>query len=573
MINGLGHRASSVLLWLTPALPVLLAGLLCRGESFPSNDDFLYARSVQLLVEEGKWERVSLHGLLSPAAVTHTLWGALFCWPFGFQFAALSWSSLMLASLAAMALRAMARSVGLDEPRAQLVGLSLACDPLFLTQSFNFMTDAPSASWACIALSATTIGLRVGGSESTEGRSRGRWWLLLGSLATAIGSLNRQNVLVTSFLPMVVLFDRWRRRRPVWVDALLALIPAAAAGLALGAGLYETGSTQRSFPGMVRAIDRDWLRRFLIDMYGGCLLMGLCLLPLLFALMKAWWARRRAILATATLAAGLAATLTVFAKTRGEAYLTQSTGYCLQNAHVGPILLSDGYDPGRWGDMGGVQWPVWSWQVLSIASMAAISLYLVVLVRGEPATIDRESQVIEHGISAAAALPLAALALAIDVRFDRYWLMLAPSVLALAACRLAPTRRLRWPGLILSFGMAMGLFALSAVFAHDYQAWQRARWSIVRQWRAEGLPPQHIDGGYEVNGWFRSAEDHRTTPRPGDQPFGWWSGEAKRFIAVGPRDGMREIARATWRSWATGREHAVLGLEREPDRQLAPGMR
>ena len=65
----------------------------------------------------------------------------------------------------------------------------------------------------------------------------------------------------------------------------------------------------------------------------------------------------------------LVALLIPFAGTSGRACITNSTGAFIQNAHFGPIFLSDMDEPGRWGQLGGVAWPLRVWQVLSLLSI------------------------------------------------------------------------------------------------------------------------------------------------------------------------------------------------------------
>jgi hypothetical protein len=104
---------------------------------------------------------------------------------------------------------------------------------------------------------------------------------------------------------------------------------------------------------------------------------------------------------------------------------------------------------------------------------------------------------------------------------------------------------------------------MDVIFTHDWLAFNETRWNLVKRLRDEGFSSEEIDGGYEVNGWHRSAEDPLTRSRPGGESARWWSERAVRFLAIGPRPGMIEVERETWFSWAVGRPVPVRVLKRD----------
>jgi hypothetical protein len=116
---------------------------------------------------------------------------------------------------------------------------------------------------------------------------------------------------------------------------------------------------------------------------------------------------------------------------------------------------------------------------------------------------------------------------------------------------------------------------ISTAFTHDMLAWNNVRWQYVNTQLANGVRAEAIDGGRDVNAWLRLDEDVNSMPREGDTTP-WWSGRSIRALAVGARPGWHEIDRLPWTSWATGREHYLLVLQREvigtgqPDSTLTP---
>ncbi len=117
-------------------------------------------------------------------------------------------------------------------------------------------------------------------------------------------------------------------------------------------------------------------------------------------------------------------------------------------------------------------------------------------------------------------------------------------------------------------GLGSGLHRMNAgmatVFTHDMLAWNDVRWRFVESQLKQGLRAEQIDGGRDVNAWLRLDEDSDSMPRHGDTSK-WWSGRAELAIAVGQRPGWHEVQRLPWFSWATGREHHLLVLERDLD--------
>src|SRR6266850_6812147 len=61
--------------------------------NFPLNDDWAMATTVKRLVEDGIYRPSGWTGM---PLITQTLWGALFCIPFGFSFTALRFSTLAI---------------------------------------------------------------------------------------------------------------------------------------------------------------------------------------------------------------------------------------------------------------------------------------------------------------------------------------------------------------------------------------------------------------------------------------------------------------------------------------------
>ena len=120
-------------------------------------------------------------------------------------------------------------------------------------------------------------------------------------------------------------------------------------------------------------------------------------------------------------------------------------------------------------------------------------------------------------------------AIAYGAYFDRYLLLQLPLLVAFLASTHAASRAdstasheaqpKTLPGasspLRVAAASVLGLtFAYSIAVTHDYFGWQRARWELVDELRAEGVARTDIDGGFEVNNEGARAGDAFVESRP-----------------------------------------------------------
>src|SRR5438094_1729155 len=210
-------RLHSPLIVLALAIAAVLLAAPPLGE-FPINDDWLYARTVQGLVERGQLE-VPAWGASS--LVLQAYWGALFARLFGFSHLALRASTLVLAAVGLVGFYLLLREL-LDPGRALLGTLLLLVNPLYVTLSYSFMTDVPFLSLTLWALFCYTRALR--------GQRPHLGWLAGGSLFAGGAFLVRQfgAALPLAALGGLLLTAGWRAAlRPGRLAAVLVpFLPA-----------------------------------------------------------------------------------------------------------------------------------------------------------------------------------------------------------------------------------------------------------------------------------------------------------------------------------------------------------
>ena len=95
----------------------------------------------------------------------------------------------------------------------------------------------------------------------------------------------------------------------------------------------------------------------------------------------------------------------------------------------------------------------------------------------------------------------------VPVVFDRYYLLFVPlaTVILFMTCSLGNAPSRRWTALAVLCLLTYGAFAIAGT--HDYLAWNRVRWQVLRALTvARHIRPEQIDGGYEFNCTYRSPE-------------------------------------------------------------------
>src|SRR5437763_2523538 len=116
--------------------------------NFPLIDDWSYARSVQGLLNE---HALKYDGWNSPTLFFQLLYGAAFCWVFGFSFETLRYSTLVAGLAGCIGAYFMLRVVTPKRRIALLGSAVLLTNPVYFQHAFTFMTDVPFTALAIIS--------------------------------------------------------------------------------------------------------------------------------------------------------------------------------------------------------------------------------------------------------------------------------------------------------------------------------------------------------------------------------------------------------------------------------------
>ena len=601
-----GPRVSTIvdgILLLLPSLVIWFVFADLNG--WPQNDDPYYARPVQWLIEDGQFQMALQNGVLAASIVSHVAAGACSSLVFGFSYRSLFLACIIQQWIGSMSVYGTGRLSGIGRWGSLLAGFGFALQPLVFGNSFTFMTDTPAASWVALACLASTLAF-------TKQKMS---MLLLCSLAVAWGFWIRQTNLLVLGAPLATLvllkLQRWQSF-PLITVSLLLLIPAG-----LSFGLLESGwivqTTSDRMPAVIPDLEGiSRLKQLTVSVYAMCLNIGLFGLPISVMLLDGALRCRARLPAGQRRICDMAAVVFMclvtvpFVISGGGACLTNSTGFYIQNGHAGPVFLADMDEPGRWGQLGGVEWPLLVWQILTVVMIAIDGLmiwwvmWLVTtwtgcggLQKERPESDQSESHLsnglsnggavedvaklplsndsrmelisVAVGLFAMSAVSLVILLALIDPILDRYLLViLAPLLMGMVITLKLSDWRPTAISVSGSVALLLVLYAFNVVYVHDLLTWNNLRWQQVQTWLDSGLQPSEFDGGRDVNAWLRLAEDPHSHNRPGDTS-NWWNGSAQRCITVGPRPGWNDTDRLTWHSWATGREHYLSVLTKQQE--------
>ncbi|MBN2307485.1 MAG: glycosyltransferase family 39 protein [Candidatus Hydrogenedentes bacterium] len=541
-------------------IPLLLLFLVTvvlvnpRGD-FPLNDDWLFAKSVQTLLKE---HRLVRHPFAAPSAAPQILWGALAAALFGFSFTALRATTLLVAALGCWAVARCARACGLSRNAALLCGALVLCNPLFVNLSFTFMTDVPFFTLMAFSALFSLRALRSG---------RARDVCLASAFGGAAFFLRQFGVCAGGAYALAAALVSYQRRQRIPLRHCVAfLAPWLAAGLLF---LIWRAAQEPRAPGHDFSAGRSWpFRIALCFSYAAVITtyMGLYVLPAAWARASQLVTRRErwrpAQWAGFGAFTALAASFLLFVHCRPLPVLYN----ILYDLGTGPLLLRyaqyvyRGWAPVHIGDW----W--WAITLLAVAAGGVLVADLIHRCRLRPGEPVSDAPPQADGPFAggqgwflffwAALVTASSYNPFVSCAFDRYTLPVLIPAAVLCAGGLTP--RLPKAGKAL-LGLTLALFYLfSVAAAHDYLAWNRARWAGLDYLRNEvGAPPERIDGGYEFNGMYTSdtfmeLHDTRDFYERGDKE--WWVLDDTYAVSFFLREDYEEIARMPYFAW--------LGMER-----------
>ena len=531
----------------------------------PVGDDWVYARSVEILLREGE---VRIFDLTVVTLLFQLAWGALFAAVFGPSFSVLRLATIVLVLLSGWAFYGLCRELGISPGRSVLGVAAYLFNPLAFVLSFTFMSDPYFTALLIVATLCYARGLRPG---AAGGRA-----MFLGSVVTALAFLVRQQGALIPFAVVLYLLAS-RRLRPSRAGlALFARVVAIPAGTTVAYYLWLNFIhgvpywQRRFFQNVLEAgwggagaliarlsfIEAMYLGLFALPIVAGALgrLRGLVRFgaPGSWLLFCAW---------EAMLVAGLVA---FGSEGRWMPYVPQY----LAPWGLGPADLLGDFP--RLVGSGALV-------ALTVACAAGALVLGLALCRrvGDAPAPDRSAA----GLALVVGLWQAVGVLPPSFGFrdwagslDRYLLPLLPFAICLGLWALRDVR-LALPAAWLVVA-AFALFAVAGT--RDFLVFQQATWGLARHALELGVPITRLDAGASWDGYhlYEYSRDNGIRAQTPDGPWWparpWWTGlfgpatDSSYIVAVSPLPEFPVVTRVEYSSWLH-REPTYLYLLRRPD--------
>lgn len=474
-----GRRlAIAALLVASWALAILLVDP--RGE-FPLNDDWDFTLSTWWFADHLEFRFTPLTVVSLRAQV---IWGALWTWIFGKSYLALRASVLVLSLGSLLMLEDLLRRSGVKVSWRLAAVFALLVHPVFFWASFTYMTEVPYV-FASIVVSWCFV--RGWMEQRTD-------WIVAGCLATVAAFFIRQTGIVHAAAALAVSLLAARRGRPIPRGAILA--PAFTillfAVLFVGTDLLTPSRRELSQHAAIWLHSDLRIRTVPFEYTIANFAAGALFLAPLTAL---FWRIRSLSRTDAVLRLGA---FLFFLAVLGNALAWEAP--LLPRQLLGDVLANFGLGPRTLRDVTvfGLEQP----HALPVTGRWALTVPALLLGGGlfgiAVMGVWRSAATGVPSASSLASWQLAAghvSLFASGLYLDRYSLDTLWPAIVLFAVLLSAERIRAWPAAILILALAF----FSAGATAEYLDWNRARWNLFAALRAEGVPLEEIDGGYEIN--------------------------------------------------------------------------
>jgi len=517
----------------------------------PIGDDWVYTRSVEMLVHEG---RVEILDLSVVTLVFQVVWGAWFS-VVDVSFVSTRVSTITLVALSALAMYAMCRDIGISRPNAALGTALYLFNPLTFGLAFTFMTDPHFTALLVIGMWLYVRGLRP---EQVRLRI-----ILLASVAASCAFLVRQQ---GALIPVAVglyllLSQRWRPTlEGIRLSASVAGIPmltivAYYAWLLIVHGAPEQQSAfldQMAEAGVHES-------RILIGRmtYIEVAYIGLFVLPLTLATIPALRSLHPPLPRGGRIFLGLWVAIVVagglvFA---GRDLFMPYIGQYVGLRGIGPTDLHGGRP--QFVDRN----ERYVLTVLALLSTVLFALFLATRLFARTAP-DRSSASLVTMVGVWQVLGVLPPSFHFRnwiISVDRYLLPLVPIVIALLLWSLRDVSLMK----PLAWIMVVLYASFSIAGTRDMLVFQDATWNLANQAIEDGVPLTALDAGASWDGYYL-YEYSIANEIPQQTPGGpWWThlfGPATTsdyVVSTAPLPGYEVVREARYSSWLDRESHPM----------------
>ncbi len=195
---------------------ILCLAFIGISGNFPLNDDWIYAESVQHLLQTGQVRLLAC----APACVFHLLVAAAACKVFGFSYTVLRGVGFFWAIVASFSMYGCCRQLRLQRNPSLLIALCFAANPLMMSLAFSFMTDTPA-----VALTLAYTYFLLDGFRKQRAKS-----FVFATLCLIAATCARQNLGFLGLVNAVLWICMCVRKKHSWTFSIgLVILPLACA--------------------------------------------------------------------------------------------------------------------------------------------------------------------------------------------------------------------------------------------------------------------------------------------------------------------------------------------------------
>jgi hypothetical protein len=533
---------------------------------FPLNDDWVYGRAVQSIVEKGSFTLAG--GNTSANLIAQAYWGALFCLPFGFSFTALRISTLILGLMGVLASYGLLREVGTGRPISLFGTFLIALNPIYFSLSNTFMTDIPFYSLAIMSLYFLIRGLK----------HNRRIELIFGIFLSYLSLFVRQNGIVILVAFGFAYLVKKGLSKASFARAFTPTLFGICLQFIYQSWLELTNRTSPNFNLQVKGLSKILAgdigtiisnltnNTFIALTYIGLFASPL-IIPIFIRKFKALPLSEKRLIVFAIPSLCILKIIRLINWHRympfgGNFNDSVRFGHILVPFGVGPLYTHDTY-------ILGINYPVtpiileYIWKALTIIAVFSAALliyYLLATIRQTFQKPEKTESISPNWLKALVILSILFyfLPLGINGFFDRYLLILIPLLMIVVT--------ISDPIISQSYSINAKTISIASVImliyggftigaTHDYLSWNRFRWQALNDLLNDRkVLPNYIDGGYEFNGWYlynpndTYAQLSNTKPEKPDQSW-WYIDRDDYMITFGSLHNYEELKRYPTGRW------------------------
>jgi hypothetical protein len=473
--------------FLTFAAIFLLAELLVNPvREFPLNDDWSYAKSVYDLLERSVY---NIGPLPAMTLWTHLMWGQLFTKLFGFSMITLRFSTIISSLMGFLLLFRLVTRISGSQSTALLACLVILFNPVYFNLVNTFMTD----------VNFNTLLILCAAAALHFFETKNKWAFILVFVLSALLVLTRQyGIIFPAAFTFTCLVLKNYRRRYFFLSALGSLLVfgilkyyESYLATILPPGSYYEFSGKMSPLG-----DLFWDRMeitFVTRWKQVVLLLLLYSAPFASIAIVILWKNTKKWYAVLSLVVAIVISFLLFNGVLGlvgNIFTNMSLGAETFYENVNPVVRAPHQHTFSF---------VFE-RVANIVQIAgsAITIHVVILLFSRTSNLSGWQSKRPAIILLSALIAVYVLMLLItSTFFDRYLLPLQLLIMLLFACIL-PNANNTW-GFAVPWLIVFAYISIAGT--RDYLELNDKRWQAYYDLRAQGIPAEKINGGYEVNSW------------------------------------------------------------------------